>query len=151
MMHTKHHKSHSKSNWTVWARLSVRRELSLWACLFAVLFQLASPLVQAAVPNGALAQGTVDFPFGQGEICSAFGNRISDDPSQEMPTHHAMACEFCALCQAMHHDGKIPLVVSNNGFVEVSTLGYLVPTARELQLNQSGSVYGVIRGPPVLL
>ena len=137
MMHTKHHR-------TLWARLSMRREISLWACLFAVLFQLASPLMQVAVSNSALAQSADAFP---NEICSVFGNRVSKDS----PTHHAMACEFCALCQMLHHDGKIPLVVSNIGFEGISGQGDLVPYSHGLRFVQDGYVYGAIRAPPTFV
>jgi hypothetical protein len=96
---------------------AIRREISLWMCLFAVMFQLGAPLVQAATFNAAnAAWASMDGALPV-EICS--GNEDPDalnalvdqqKSNQQNPAHHHPACEVCRLLSHQQLADKIILV-----------------------------------------
>ncbi len=129
-------------------RFSIRRELSLWMCLYALLFQLGTPLVQVAVFNGALSQTGRILTS---EICSATGGVIPNDLSGQTPSHHTMACEFCSLCQVPHLDDIVALAWSSGDSQSKKLQRYPVHFTNEYIDRRTFLDVRAIRAPPVFV
>ncbi len=127
---------------------NIRREISLWACLFAVVFQMGAPLVQAALFNQAYAAMDGSIPL---EICTPYNGVVSQGPVGNTPLHNNPTCDVCTLYHLQHMGTKA--ILEDVGFnverhlLETQSFAY----TNDLHHSQAGSSTPAIRAPPFFL